>query len=50
MAPRNSNLEQIQIIPSEKTPLWFVIHPEVQKNKRFMAFSEFLLPILKKSI
>ncbi len=50
VAKRNVELEEISIAPSEKTTLWFVIHPEVQKNKRFAMFADFLISMLKKNI
>lgn len=50
MANRNPELEKISIAPTEKTTLWFVIHPEVQKNKRFATFANFLNAMLKKNL
>ncbi|MBN8539800.1 MAG: LysR family transcriptional regulator [Deltaproteobacteria bacterium] len=50
VARRNSELEEVSIAPSKKTTLWFVIHPEVQKNKRFSVFAEFLISMLRKNL
>ncbi|OYZ13623.1 MAG: hypothetical protein B7Y39_17225 [Bdellovibrio sp. 28-41-41] len=50
MGNKNSDLEEIQIIEAEKTTLWFVVHPEVQKNKRFTTFADFLISHLKKHL
>lgn len=47
MADRNKELQEVPVVSSEKTILWFVIHPEVQKNRRYAAFTEFVIPILK---
>lgn len=50
VARRNSELEKIPFTPSEKTTLWHVIHPEVQKNKRFAIFAEYLISVLRKNL
>lgn len=50
MAGQNSLLEAIPLAPSEKMALWYVVHPEVQKNRRFAAFSNFLISFLKQNL
>lgn len=50
VAQKNPEIEALSIVNSEKTPLWFVIHPEVQKNKKIIIFSDFLISILKGKI
>ncbi len=47
MIPRNSDVEEISIAVSERTPLWFVIHPEVRKNRRFTLAAAFLSQVKK---
>lgn len=50
MAARSSNLEEIKVINFESPSLFFVIHPEVQKNRKFVLFSEYIIPILKMKV
>jgi DNA-binding transcriptional LysR family regulator len=50
MVTRDSELEEIMIINFESSPLFFVIHPEVQKNKKFVLFSDYIIPILRAKV
>jgi DNA-binding transcriptional LysR family regulator len=50
MTKKNSDLELVKLMGIEKTPLWQVMHPVVQKNLKFKEFSEFLIPAIQERI
>lgn len=50
MVPSDSELEEIKIISFESSPLFFVIHPEVQKNRKFILSSDYIMAIQRKMV